>query len=100
MRNGFKFLCEVHRTIFFKSQVDPSRREATRTFPRKKHYITSLEILAAKRFVDHEHLLPVSGRKMEGLRTELWRNGPQPGALYNFPGGSVSCPPEPVKRTL
>lgn len=32
--------------------------------------------------------------------TEFWRNGPQPGAIYNFPGSNSSCRKEPVKRTL
>ena len=31
---------------------------------------------------------------------EFWRNGPQPGALYNFPGGKIGANNEPVKRTL
>ncbi|XP_052263874.1 proteasome subunit beta type-4-like isoform X2 [Dreissena polymorpha] len=34
------------------------------------------------------------------LPTELWRNGPQPGSLYNFPGGKIAGHNEPVKRTM
>ena len=37
---------------------------------------------------------------MEAIPTELWRNGPQPGAFYNFPGGKINSGDEPTKRTL
>lgn len=37
---------------------------------------------------------------MEALPTEFWRNGPQPGAFYNFPGGKIGSREEPMKRTL
>ena len=35
--------------------------------------------------------------------TEFWRNGPQPGALYNFPGNVVTKQTSQIgasKRTL
>ncbi|KAL4216387.1 Proteasome subunit beta type-4 [Mactra antiquata] len=34
------------------------------------------------------------------LQMEFWRNGPQPGALYNFPGSQIWNQNEPTKRTL
>ncbi|XP_060599189.1 proteasome subunit beta type-4-like [Ruditapes philippinarum] len=37
---------------------------------------------------------------MEAISTELWRNGPQPGCFYNFPGGKLNSKDEPIKRTL
>ncbi|KAL3884370.1 hypothetical protein ACJMK2_024515 [Sinanodonta woodiana] len=34
------------------------------------------------------------------FRTEFWRNGPQPGSIYNFPGGKTEPDINPMKRTM
>ena len=35
-----------------------------------------------------------------GIPKELWTNGPQPGALYNFPGTGITGNHEAVKKTM
>ncbi|XP_033098114.1 proteasome subunit beta type-4-like [Anneissia japonica] len=35
-----------------------------------------------------------------GIDTKLWRNGPIPGAFYNFPGGKTEVYEDPAKYTL
>ena len=38
---------------------------------------------------------------MEGFDTRLWKNGPAPGELYNFPGFGAKdeSVPRPIKHT-